>query len=75
MGRKGLPQDIERNSLEINGHCQTAYSRGIGIPSQEIDAPSCWSPTLDIGLLIPQKVNAPEALIFKDHWSQNLGEL
>ena len=75
MGRKGLPQDTERNSLEINGHCQTAYSRGIGIPSREIDAPSCWSPTLDIGLLIPQKVNAPGALIFKDHWSHNLGEL
>lgn len=49
--------------------------RGIGIPSREIDAPSCWSPTLDIGLLIPQKVNAPGALMFKDHWSHSLREL
>lgn len=76
MGCEGrASRRTQRSSLEINGHYQTAYSRGIGIPSREINAPSCWSPTLDIGLLIPQKVNAPGALMFKDHWSHSLGEL
>ena len=64
----------QRSSLGINGRHRTA-SWGVGIPSRGADGPSCWSPALDVGLLMPQGVNAPGALMFKDPWSHSLGEL